>query len=209
MKKANSFLSLGTILVYILIIAVIVGTAAVVYRFTGGFTGDFRTFYLRYEGTDIFQDTSFNFKRGQAQKIYCVYTLDAFFESDETDYTVRVLSYATKDNAFFYAVNEELMEYSSGLDLTEFFIKEKHKDYFVLDFPTGKTPQQVLVDYYAKEGKTVLCDGTEPSKTIPYYELVVTAHNKSTIIRIAFGFDVSVESIEVNAGEEGFICFGG
>lgn len=45
--------TVGKVIAYILVLLVVAGVIAVIVRFTGGFTSDFKTFYVSVDGKDI------------------------------------------------------------------------------------------------------------------------------------------------------------
>lgn len=49
--------TVGKVIAYILVLLAVVGVVGVIIRFTGGFTSDFKTFYVSVDGKDVLTDT--------------------------------------------------------------------------------------------------------------------------------------------------------
>ena len=123
----------------ILVLALLAGIVAVIYRFTNGFNEDFKTFYVEYDGEQILTaDSKLHLVEGQMHRFDVKYTFDAG-NSEPKDYNVKVVPNATRD--FDFTVDGERYLYSKENDLTSAFGLNKQDTYFELVLPEDFTLQ--------------------------------------------------------------------
>ena len=169
----------------ILVLLLLAGIVAVIYRFTNGFNEDFKTFYVEYDGEQILTaDSKLHLVEGQTPRFDVKYTFDA--ENAETkDYNVKVIPNAERD--FDFTVDGERLLYSKEGDMTAAFGLNKQDTYFELVLPEDFTLQYALRSCYP--GKEVIVP-EEAEQGNPYpYTLVVSSYNESVTynIRLSVG----------------------
>ena len=50
--------TIATVIGYVLVVVILVTVVGLIYRFTNGFNEDFKTFYIEYDGNQIFTTDS-------------------------------------------------------------------------------------------------------------------------------------------------------
>ena len=61
----------------VLVLLLLAGIVAVIYRFTNGFNEDFKTFYVEHDGEQILSaDSKMSFKAGETYRFDVKYTFD-------------------------------------------------------------------------------------------------------------------------------------
>lgn len=76
MRNAKISNTIIKVISYVLVVMVIIGIIGVVAYFTGGFTSEFKTFYVTVDGKDIMTDSSgYIVDQTQSLKVDVKYTL--------------------------------------------------------------------------------------------------------------------------------------
>ncbi len=89
----------------ILVLLLVAGLVAVIYKFTNGFNEDFKTFYVEYEGKQILaQNSELALEPGKTYRFDVKYTFDTQ-QSETKDYIVEIVPNAEQD--FEYLVDGE------------------------------------------------------------------------------------------------------
>ena len=164
----------------ILVLALLAGIVAVIYRFTNGFNEDFKTFYVEHDGEQILTTNSqMHLVSGNTYHFEVKYTFDTG-NSEPKDYNVKVIPNAERD--FDFTVDGERYLYSKENDLTSAFGLNKQDTYFELTLPEDFTLQYALQSCYP--GKEVIVP-EEAEQGNPYpYTLVISSYNESVVYRI-------------------------
>lgn len=173
----------------ILVLLLLAGIVAVIYRFTNGFNEDFKTFYVEYDGEQILTaDSKLHLVEGQTHRFDVKYTFDAG-NAEPKDYNVKVIPNAERD--FDFTVDGERYLYSKEGDMTAAFGLNKQDTYFELVLPEDFALQYALQSCYP--GKEVIVP-EEAEQGNPYpYTLVVSSYNESVTynIRLSVGAEVT------------------
>ena len=173
----------------ILVLALLAGIVAVIYRFTNGFNEDFKTFYVEHDGEQILTTNSqMHLVSGNTYHFEVKYTFDTG-NSEPKDYNVKVIPNAERD--FDFTVDGERYLYSKENDLTSAFGLNKQDTYFELVLPEDFTLQYALQSCYP--GKEVVVP-EEAEQGNPYpYTLVISSYNESVTynIRLSVGKEVT------------------
>ena len=107
----------------ILVLLLVAGLVAVIYKFTNGFNEDFKTFYVEYEGKQILaQNSELALEPGKTYRFDVKYTFDTQ-QSETKDYIVEIVPNAEQD--FEYLVDGETYLYSKAGDLFAAFSLKK------------------------------------------------------------------------------------
>ena len=175
-----------TIILYVVLVLAVLGGIGAVGYFTSGFTSDFQTMYLRYEGENIIGSTENAEFVDDCVYLYEVkYTFGALAKK-QTGYSVKVVPYIT-DNDFSFTVNGEQHQYSELTDLTSCFDIAYNKESFTI---AGNAQMQTVLERYY-EGATVVID-SPMMEMHDYYTLVVYSYNKKANVQVSFhGTDAS------------------
>ena len=178
----------------ILVLALLAGIVAVIYRFTNGFNEDFKTFYVEYDGKQILTANSkLPLVSGNTHRFDVKYTFDTG-SSEPKDYNVKVVPNATRD--FDFTVDGERYLYSKENDLTAAFGLNKQDTYFELVLLEDFSLQYALQCCYPGQ-EVVVPDEAESGNTYPY-TLVVSSYNESVVYRIDLSVGAEVTGVTLD-----------
>lgn len=186
------------------VVAFIVGLIAVMYKYTDGFTSDFKTFYLVYDGEEILTDeTKAVLVCGNKYKCEVKYV----FESDDEEkkgFTVKIIP--NTDSDFDYTVAGSKYKYSNLGDLTTAFDITLEEDSFEINIPENFGLMNVLMYMHGGQNVT-LSDGATADLFYPF-KLQVTSYNEAVTYTILFNIvsDASVTGVTLDPTT---ITFGG
>lgn len=176
----------------IVLLAIVVGGIALIYKYTNGFNEDFKTFYIEYDGKQILTENTVTEFDPKKEHVFTVkYTFDK--EYTERDFTVKVLPNAVKD--FDFTVGNKAYKYSKAKELTTVFEIIKDKDRFEIKVNENQNVYEVLKSVYGDEVKVPV---DAEINEFPYV-LVISSYNGNVNYRIAFKIK-GVKPIPENAG---------
>lgn len=185
--------TITNVITSLLILLLFAGVFAVIFRFTNGFEEDFKSFYVTYNGKDIFATKNKLFlPRGEEHRFDVKYTFD-FLEDGETevkDYNVKIVPKVDEDTDFTFTVDGKEYAYSSVSDLTKGFQIFKYDTYFILSITEATSLESVLE---AVCGKDVECPTDESRSSSYLYTLVISSYDESVTYYIDFAFGVMIE----------------
>lgn len=186
------------------VIALIGGLIAITYKYTDGFSDDFKTFYLVHDGKEILTtETKAAFVGGNKYK----YEVKYVFKNDKTEkksFTVKVLPNTEKD--FEYTVADSKYKYSKLKDVTGAFDITLKEDYFEINIPENFGINDVLKFMHGGQNVT-LSDGATADLLYPF-KLEVTSYNGAANYTILFNI-VSKAGVTGVTLDPGNIVFGG
>ena len=178
----------------ILVLLLVAGLVAVIYKFTNGFNEDFKTFYVEHDGKQILmQDSKTALDAGSTYRFDVKYTFDTQ-QSETKDYTVEIVPNAEQD--FEYLVDGESHLFSRAGDLSAAFGLNKQATYFEITTTDGMTLQSVLERCHTGQTVEVPADA-EKGNAYPY-QLIVSSYNGSVNYRIAFCVGLEVTGITLD-----------
>lgn len=165
--------TLAKIIGYGALILIVVVAFGFIYKFTNGFNEDFKTFYVEYDGKQIFTaDSKLTLEEGETHTFIVRYTFDSE-KSEPKDYSVKIIPNVERD--FDYTVNGEKYIYSKTGEMTAAFNFEKGQAQFSITIPEGFDLQKALAS--VNSGKTVVVpEDADTNNTYPY-TLVVSSYN--------------------------------
>ena len=176
----------------ILVLLLVAGSVAVIYRFTNGFNEDFKTFYVEHEGKQILmQDSKTALDAGSTYRFDVKYTFDTQ-QSETKDYTVEIVPNAEQD--FEYTVDGEPYLYSKAGDLSAAFSLKKQKSYFEITLREDMSVQSVLETVHPGQQVKV----PENAADVFPYVLCISSYNGNVSYRIAFGLGAEVTGITLD-----------
>lgn len=169
-------------IVYIAVIALIAGIIAIIYKYTNGFSEDFKTFYVEYDGEQILtKETKLKFAHGNTYKFDVKYTFEK--EGDEPkDYSVKVVPNIAPD--FEYKVDEKTYKYSSLKDISIAFGIKKDKTSFSMTLEDSLSMDSVLRRMHS--GKNVEVDNMVISENEYPFCLEISSFNGEVTYKILF-----------------------
>ena len=178
----------------ILVLLLVAGLVAVIYKFTNGFNEDFKTFYVEHEGKQILaQNSELALEPGKTYRFDVKYTFDTQ-QSETRDYSVEIVPNAEQD--FEYTVDGETYLYSKAGDLSAAFSLKKQKSYFEITLREDMTVQSVLETVHP--GQQVKVPETASDENPFPYALIVSSYNGNVSYRIAFDLGADVTGITLD-----------
>lgn len=164
----------------ILILLLLIGVIAIIFRFTNGFTDDFKTFYVEYQGKVLATTDRVELLKGQTEDFAVKYTFDSG-KDEAREFSVKVVSASAEDAGFDYTVDGAEVSYPQGLDLSTAFALEKGERGFSITVP--KTMREVLETYY--DGKAVTLENEPDMEKNAYFKIIVTSYNEKSAVTIS------------------------
>lgn len=181
----------------ILVLLLLAGIVAVIYRFTNGFNEDFKTFYVEYDGEQILTANSeLALKSGETHRFGVKYTFDTE-NSEPKDYIVKVIPNAQRD--FDFTVDGERYLYSKENDMTAAFGLNKQDTYFELVIPEDFSLQYALQSCYPGQ-EVIVPEEAEDGNAYPY-TLVVSSYNESVVYRIDLSVGAEVTGVTLDPSQ--------
>ena len=186
--------SAAKIIGIILVLLLVAGLVAVIYKFTNGFNEDFKTFYVEHDGEQILSaDSKMSFKAGETYRFDVKYTFDTG-QTEARDYSVEIVPNAEQD--FEYTVDGETYLYSKAGDLSAAFSLKKQKSYFEITLREEMTVQSVLETVHP--GQQVKVPETAADENPFPYALIVSSYNGNVSYHIAFNLGADVTGITLD-----------
>ena len=178
----------------ILVLLLVAGLIAGIYKFTNGFNEDFKTFYVEHEGKLILaQNSELALEPGKTYRFDVKYTFDTK-QSETKDYTVEIVPNAEQD--FEYTVDGETYLYSKAGDLSAAFSLKKQKSYFEITLREDMTVQSVLETVHPGQ-QVKVPENASDGNPFPY-ALIVSSYNGNVSYRIAFDLGTDVTGITID-----------
>ena len=189
MKQGALMQTVSMILVVFLLIA---GIGAIAY-FTGGFTGEFKTFYLTVGDRDILTSaTGFQVSVDEPLTVNVKYT---FAEDGVNGYSVKVVPNALQGKDFDFTIDGIPYSFQAESDLTAGFEIEENASSFTLK-PKGTLNEVMAAVYPNSEIEDLTGKGYENM-----FLLVVDSYNGASAVTLAFSIVEGVSGIEIAPGQ--------
>lgn len=187
--------TVGKVIAYILVLLAVVGVVGVIIRFTGGFTSDFKTFYVSVDGKDVLTDASgFEVTPQQPLSVDVKYTFGSA-GGDVSGYSVKVVPHAVEGKDFDFTLNGDVYSFQAENDLTAGFDIERKETSFTVT-PKGGVTEVLQAVYPNYE----VGDCREKGYT-DMYALIVTSYNGKANITLYFSVLEKVTGITLEPGE--------
>lgn len=175
----------------ILVLLLLAGIVAVIYRFTNGFNEDFKTFYVEYDGEQILTtESEMHLTSGNTHRFGVKYTFDTE-NAEPKGYNVKVVPNAQRD--FDFMVDGERYLYSKQGDMTAAFGLKKSDTYFELVIPEDFSLEYALQSCYP--GKEVVVPEEAADANSCPYMLVISSYNDSVVYHIALSVGAEVTGV--------------
>lgn len=169
-------------IVTLLVVGLIGGIIAITYKYTDGFSSDFKTFYLVHDGKEILTpETKVAFVGGKKYKYEVKYVFENG-KDEKKGFTVKVLPNAEKD--FEYTVAENKYKYSGLKDITTAFDIKLAEDSFEINIPENFGIKDVVKFMHGGQEVT-FSDGATVDMAYPF-KLEVTSYNGAAKYTILF-----------------------
>lgn len=178
----------------ILVLLLLAGLVAIIYRFTNGFNEDFKTFYVEYGGEQILTtESEMHLTSGNTHRFDVKYTFDTE-NAEPKGYNVKVVPNAQRD--FDFTVDGERYLYSKQGDMTAAFGLKKSDTYFELVIPEDFSLEYALQSCYP--GKEVVVPEEAADANSCPYMLVVSSYNDSVVYHIALSVGAEVTGVTLD-----------
>ena len=185
MKQGALTQTISMILVVLLLIA---GIGAIAY-FTGGFTGEFKTFYLTVGDRDILTSaTGFQVSVDEPLTVNVKYT---FAEDGVNGYSVKVVPNALQGKDFDFTIDGIPYSFQAESDLTAGFEIEENESSFTLK-PKGTLNEVMAAVYPNSEIEDLTGKGYENM-----FLLVVESYTGDSTVTLAFSIAEGVSGVTI------------
>lgn len=183
------------IISYIVLALIFVAVCGCIVYFTGGFTSDFKTFYVSVDGKDI-MTTANDYKLSMdiPTQVNVKYTFGAL-NKDISGYSVKVIPNAIDGKNFDFTVDGQVYSYQAESDLTNGFEIEESETVFTIK-PKGGI-NHILGAIYPDCEISDCRDKAYQNM----YSLVVTSYNGTASVKINFSIDEPLYDIILDKGE--------
>lgn len=181
----------------ILVLLVVTGLVAIIYKFTNGFNEEFKTFYVDYGGEQILSaDSNLALAKNETHRFDVKYTFDTP-QSDVKGYSVEIIPNAERD--FDFTVDGERYLYSKQDDMSAAFGLKKSDTYFELTIPQDFSLEYALQSCYP--GKEVIVPEEAISSNAYPYMLVVSSYNGNMVYHIALSVGTEVTGVTLDPSQ--------
>lgn len=181
--------NIGKIVAYIAIVLVFVLGVGFLAYFTGGFTSDFKTFYVEIDGKEIMTNASgYEMTPDQPLTVNVKYTL-----SDEAQgYSVKVVPNALEGKDFDFTLDGDAYSYAAEKDLTNGFVVERKEDSFTI------TPVGGITDILQAVYPNNKVDDCGKYNYDNMFTLIVSSYNGKSSVSINFSIPEGISEIELD-----------
>lgn len=182
------------IVAVILAVLVLAGVVGVIVRFTGGFTSDFKTFYITVDGKDVMSSAGgFDATPEKPLKVDVKYAFNSF-GGDISGYSVKVVPHAVEGRDFDFTLDGQAYSFQAETNLTGGFDIEYGDESFTVT-PKGGV-DDVLKGVYPNN-EIGDCEGKGYADM---YSLVITSYNDEATVTVHFS--VYEEVCEITLDKE-------
>ena len=168
------------IVAVILAVLVLAGVVGVIVRFTGGFTSDFKTFYVTVDGKDVMSSAGgFDATPEKPLKVDVKYAFNSL-GGDISGYSVKVVPHAVEGKDFDFTLDGQAYSFQAETNLTGGFDIEYGEESFTVT-PKGGV-DDVLKGVYPNN-EIGDCEGKGYADM---YSLVITSYNGEETVTVHF-----------------------
>lgn len=184
--------TISKIVAYVLVLLVVVATIGLIVRFTGGFTSDFKTFYVTVDGKDVLT-TSGGYLASPEKplKVDVKYIFNSA-GNDASGYSVKVAPHVVEGKDFDFTLDDQVYSFQAETDLTAGFDIQREESSFTVA-PKGKVTEVLQAIY---PNNTIGdCDGKSYEDM---YALIVTSYNGEQSVTLYFTLPEDVSGVELD-----------
>ncbi len=188
--------TVGKVVTYILVLLVLVAIVGLVVKFTGGFTSEFKTFYVSVDGKDVLTSANgFYMTPKEPLTVDVKYTF-AQAGGDANGYSVKVVPSVIENKDFDFMLNGDVYSYQAETDLTAGFEIERSENSFTVT-PKGATVTEILQAVYP----TYTVGECSENGYTDMYSLVVTSYNGKASVTLNFSIPTGVFGVTLDQTE--------
>ena len=185
-KKQGRATSIISYILFALIVIVLIGFLA---KYTGGFTGGFKTFSVECEGREISTSASgFETTVGKPLTVDVKYN----FDSSASGYSIKVVPNKLAGKDFDFKLDGDVYSFQAEKDLTNGFNVEYEENSFTLT-PKGNLTEIMQAIYPNKVVEDCVQYGYKDMFT-----LVITSYNGESSVFLNFTVPEKVTGIELS-----------
>ena len=176
---------------YIVLLLAVVAVVGVFAKFTDGFTGDFKTFYVSVEGNDVLTSAGgYIVTEETPLEVNVKYVFGALTKDEPKGYTVTIAPNKTDESKNFpFTAGGETFNYYDTSDLTNGFVIEKGETSFRVT-PKGGTVTEILSAVY----QTSVSD-CENFGYSDMFTVIITSYNGEASVKLHFSLAGKVTKI--------------
>lgn len=181
--------TIARVLLLLLLIALLIGGAIFLYRYTNGFNEDFKTFYIERDGERILSENSTSSFRPGETVTYQVGYLFSGSKSESRDYNVTIVPNPQADFSFWVG-NYSFSWGGTRPELLEkIFALEKGETSFTFHAPEFSGMKSFLSALYPELGgsEAVTIEGQVADTN--FLLLIVSSYNGRVNYAVEYGFD--------------------
>ena len=183
---------------YILLVLVVVGVIGVIVYFTGGFTSDFKTFYVSVDGKDVLTSAG-GYKISQEMPL----TVDVKYTfgsagGDVSGYSVKVVPHIVEGKDFDFTLDDQVYSFQAETDLTAGFDITREETSFTI---TPKTEHGDVSEVLQAVYPNNVIGGCEGKGYEDMYSLVVTSYNGEASVTLYFYVDQQATGVTLDPSE--------
>lgn len=172
--------TVGKVIAYILVLLVVAGVIAVIVRFTGGFTSEFKTFYVSVDGKDVLTSAGgYEVTNEKPLTVDVKYTFGSA-GGDVSGYSVKVVPHAVEGKDFDFTLDDQVYSFQAETDLTAGFDISREETSFTIT-PKGGVTEVLRAVYPNNEIGDCSDKGYEDM-----YALIVTSYNGEASVTLYF-----------------------
>lgn len=176
----------------ILVLLVAVGAIGLIAKFTGGFTTDFKTFYVTVGETDVVTEASgYSLKTDESLKVDVKYMFNSPDQKAQ-GYSVKVVPHSVEGKDFDFTLDGDVYSFQAEDDLTNGFYIEKEETSFTVA-PKGNLTE-ILKSVYPNS--TV--EDCSKHAYSDMFSLVITSYNGKASVVINFTVAEQVAGIKLD-----------
>lgn len=180
------------IVAVILAVLVLAGVVGIIVRFTGGFTSDFKTFYVTVDGKDVMSSAGgFDATPEKPLKVDVKYAFNSL-GGDISGYSVKVVPHAVEGKDFDFTLDGQAYSFQAETNLTGGFDIEYGEESFTVT-PKGGV-DDVLKGVYPNN-EIGDCEGKGYADM---YSLVITSYNGEATVTVHFSAYEEVREITLD-----------
>lgn len=192
MRNAQISNTVIKVISYVLVVMVIIGIIGVVAYFTGGFTSEFKTFYVSIDGKDIMTDSSgYIVDQTQPLKVEVKNVL-GFAGNGNSGYTVKIMPNSVEGKDFSFLIDGKEFSFQSVENLNAGFDIQEEDGSFTLT-PKGNMQDILQAVYPDKEIGDCLGKGYEDM-----FALVVSSSDGKSSVTIYFTIYDEVSGVKLD-----------
>lgn len=180
------------ILSYIALLLAVIAVFGIIAHFTGGFTTDFKTFYVTVNGKDVMSSNGgYSVTPSEPITVDVKYTF-AFANDENKGFSVKVVPNKTIGEDFYYTAGGETHSFYEETDLTNAFEIMQGETSFTIK-PKGATLTETLQAFYGKD-----VSDCENHGYADMFTVVVTSYNGEASVKLHISIPGGVSGIKLD-----------